>query len=370
MDNQKRGRSSNIELLRILAMMMIITYHIYCHCITDQLASADSPFNNPAFYKKLLLLATIAPWGQIGNAIFIIISGYFLINKGKNINLTKSAFKLLTQLAFASIALMFGTTFIHILRLTKAIEMYGINLFNGMSWYIGYYFVVTVVAYLFLNVFLVKLDRKKYITFLVSMLAILQFSWSAGLLEGIIGGGKTLCTGIFLYSLGAYLQLYKPLKRIRTWAIILIIPVVYALIYLSAYNADTSSIVGYIQSGSTDPYIHNIPGYDNASIYVFILALALFELFCRIDIRKNGIINFLGAGTLMVYLLHDNSLFYTIWKTQAWTVLLFNSPDRFVVKIVLWTFMTFGAGILLYALYLLLCRICSRCKNIVLKEPE
>lgn len=43
MDEKKKPRSSNIELLRIVAMFMIILFHITCHCITVQLANADTP---------------------------------------------------------------------------------------------------------------------------------------------------------------------------------------------------------------------------------------------------------------------------------------------------------------------------------------
>lgn len=44
MDVKKKPRSSNIELLRIVAMFMIILFHITCHCITVQLANADTPY--------------------------------------------------------------------------------------------------------------------------------------------------------------------------------------------------------------------------------------------------------------------------------------------------------------------------------------
>lgn len=34
-------RNSNIELLRIFAMIMIIAYHIYIHCVYTQLTDAN-----------------------------------------------------------------------------------------------------------------------------------------------------------------------------------------------------------------------------------------------------------------------------------------------------------------------------------------
>ena len=39
----KTSRSSNMELLRICAMLMIVAYHIYTHCISCQLT--DGPMS-------------------------------------------------------------------------------------------------------------------------------------------------------------------------------------------------------------------------------------------------------------------------------------------------------------------------------------
>lgn len=38
----KKLRSSNIELLRVLAMFMIVMYHITCHCVTVQFTDPGS----------------------------------------------------------------------------------------------------------------------------------------------------------------------------------------------------------------------------------------------------------------------------------------------------------------------------------------
>ena len=70
----KKERNSNIELLRIFAMLMIIADHIFIHCVNGQLNT--KLFNTPYIYKKLLILVTIAPLGIIGNMIFMIISGF------------------------------------------------------------------------------------------------------------------------------------------------------------------------------------------------------------------------------------------------------------------------------------------------------
>lgn len=91
-----KTRSSNIELLRILAMFMIIIFHISDHCVKVQLTDTASMlrmnnglFCEPVFYKKLLLLSTFAPMGKIGNVIFITISGYFMVQRETELILPK-----------------------------------------------------------------------------------------------------------------------------------------------------------------------------------------------------------------------------------------------------------------------------------------
>lgn len=82
-------KNSNIELLRIAAMLMIITFHILVHCIIQQLtdnniitARGTEYFCYPGFSRRLMILSVIRPLGQVGNAIFIVVSGYFMANRG------------------------------------------------------------------------------------------------------------------------------------------------------------------------------------------------------------------------------------------------------------------------------------------------
>ena len=180
-------RNSNIELLRIVAMIMIIAYHIYYHCVWIQLTDANSIarlnnglFNTPAFYRKLLVLITISPMGPVANTIFIIISGYFMVSKGKTLNLIKISQKLLLQQGFAAVLLTLGSTLSLVLFHHKFVNLITINAFNNMSWYVGYYFGIIVFANFFLNEFIDKLDKIQYKKFLLVIFAITQFNWLGG----------------------------------------------------------------------------------------------------------------------------------------------------------------------------------------------
>lgn len=195
----KKARNSNIELLRILAMLMIVMYHIVCHCVNVQLTDGSSMarmgnglFNHPIFYKRLWILATIMQFGPIGNVIFILISGYFMVEKGKNIDLAKISQKLLLQLGFAAIGLLFVTTAAY--RLIGTAENEYVSLvdsgyFNYSAWFVGYYFSVIVIGKLILNGVLLHFTKKQYKELLLVLFALTQFNWSGGLMNGLLGGG-------------------------------------------------------------------------------------------------------------------------------------------------------------------------------------
>lgn len=192
-------------------MFMIILFHITCHCITVQLSNADTPmvsyFTQPVFHKRLFLLDWLNTLGIISNAIFILISGYFMANrKGSEINLGRISKKLLLQLGFAALLLVCVPPLVHVVKPLSYMNMQGISIFNGMSWFVGYYFIVITCGALFFNTFLSKLDYEKYSAFLLILFALIQFSWSRGRIEALAAGLGTVLTGLLLYAIGGFIK--------------------------------------------------------------------------------------------------------------------------------------------------------------------
>ena len=362
-----------MELLRIIAMIMIIAYHIFRHCIYLQLTDTNlitklgnGWFSYPTFFKRLCILAVISPMGQIGNAIFLIISGYFMADK-KSIDLTKISKKLLLQLGFATLALGLISIFSYKYVTAFPIKLMSFNLFNWSSWYIGYYFIVIVFAKIFLNKYLAKVKQKDYLMFLISLFAITQFSWTRSIIQNLGSGLETLCIGVFLYSMGGYIKKYNPLSSIKTWVIIDTI-IITNLIVISNFYMDTANnILAYSQT-SENIFIQYIPVYENYQIIPIIIGIASFELFRRIKISNNKIINFIGASTFMVYLIHDNDFVYEIWNSKDWITLLHNNLIKFIVTFGIWVLTTFIIGFILYCIYLLIEKIFNILKPLFLKK--
>ena len=362
-----KQRRSNLELLRIVAMLMIIAFHIYWHCVSGQLTDPDSMermgnglFSVPLFYKKLLLLTVFSSFGRAANVVFMTLTGYFMVAKGREIRLIPIAKKLLLEQGYAAVLLLITSLLVFRRNPDSCTTLTEINLFNSMSWYVGYYFLVMLLARLFLNRYLEKLERKQYRLFLFALLCITQFKWIIKLLNGVTGNLVILVTGVFLYSLGGYIRRYRPFARVRTWAIFGVIAGVYALLFLSTYAGVQDRIQDYYREASTDPFIQYIPNVGDNSIVAILLGLSLFELFRRIKMPCCRGINYLGGATFMIYLFHDNSFFYSLWDKQDWITLLAEHPIGFLLRYGIWTVRTFVYGLIAYLVYRLLCRLCRK----------
>ncbi|CBK73373.1 Acyltransferase family [Butyrivibrio fibrisolvens 16/4] len=378
-----KNRSSNIELLRIVAMLMIIAYHIILHCVNVQLVNVTSIeklqngwFNQPMFFKQLMALEMMMPFGLVGNAIFILISGYFLIDR--EIDMLKISKKLLSQLLFAATALVLASAlFIRNYANTDVSEnlfsYIRIQYFNKMSWFVGYYFIIMLLAFCFLNRFIATLDRKKYLGFLFTILAISQLSWSGSLLDDLAKGLRTVVIGVFLYSLGGYIKKYNPFDKVRGYVIFLVIILINILIGISYHNIVMGKIQAYyynqtVQSVPATEFTQSIPKFDNYSIVVVILGICIFELFRRINLPSLKILNGIAKATFMIYLIHDNGFAYSLWETQDWITLLYEDFWGFMAKLGIWTLGVFVTGLVAYYLFVLGEKLLKKCKILFIKE--
>ena len=69
----------------------------------------------------------------------------------------------------------------------------------------------------------------------------------------------------------------------------------------------------------------------------------------------------------MVYLIHDNEFFYSVWDKQDWISLLNKSVLEFSGKLIGYTVSTFFIGCIAYIAYLMLLKLMKMCKNIFIK---
>lgn len=360
-----------------MAMLMIVIYHIVNHTIQPQLTDPGSIaslgnglFNHPVFYKKLLILSAIIPFGKIGDTVFLLISGYFMISK-EEIDLGKISKRLLFPLVFVATGLVVAPFILHIFFPNTHIELMTITNINSQSWFVGYYFVVIIIAATFLNKILLKFERKQYAAFLLVLFALISFTWSGSLLNNVAETLRVLAAGVFAYSLGGYIKLYDPFKRVRTYVLILIWVVVYGLIFLSYYNTVHMAIEAYTLNNPSNDFIQVLlTSFSDFSMVIIILGVTLFELFKRIRIPNSRIINYLGSAAFTVYLLHDNKFFYSLWNRTDWITLLYYNPLNFVLKLMLWGAGIFALGVIVHTVFICFGKLFRKLHRLVLVKED
>ena len=155
----RKDRSSNFELLRIFAMLLIITYH-YALFSNFRFSAGTLSFNR-LFYQSMLLD------GKTGVNLFVMISGYFMV-KSRGVR-TSKVLQLWGQCFFwiVGIWLVFHkriTGFGGMPQDTFRGKLFFLS--SGVQWFISTYMVMYLLSP-YINVMLTSLSRTMFRRMLV-----------------------------------------------------------------------------------------------------------------------------------------------------------------------------------------------------------
>lgn len=296
MKAQQNKRISNIELLRIIAMLMIICHHFVKKSSID-FSSTEITFNR--LWCQLFQMG-----GKIGSNVFVIITGYFSVNKTSR--KLEKAFGLWLQTSFYSIGfyvlyLIFNDTRIVFKDLL-------VNLFPitySRYWFMSAYFVLYLLIP-YINKLLQNMNKSDY----SSMLILLMFCWCiVPTFLGTSWQSNNLLWFVFLYLVGGYIKMNLNVDRFNTKICIIGIVLLTILLFLSTFVFDIIGI--HYQAFAT----HSTYFFYQDKIPVFVLSVLIFIVFLKLNIGTNKIINMVSSTTLGIYLIHDNYYFRNfLWE--------------------------------------------------------
>ena len=225
-------------------------------------------------------------------------------------------------------------------------------------------------AKLFFNRFTAKLTRNQFKSLLLTVLAVSQFSWTGTLLGSLASGLRDLAVGVFFFLMGGYIARFNPFKNLKSFTFILTIAAAYGIRFLSQYNIVSESIDSFIKSKSTGNFVQSVQDYLNYYIPVVIIAVCLFELFRRLNIPYNAVINFIGKSTLMIYFIHENSFFQMFYRDDSWMETLKSSCLLYCLKWFKWAAIAFAVGLAVFAAYTLLGKLLPRMRSLVFTQSS
>ena len=301
-----KTRNMNIELLRNIAMLLIVLLHMF----NKNKAIFALEKNTPVYYIAWVIYAVC----QMGNNLFIIISGYFYKETRFK---PEKLFTLCFLVWFYSVGLAFVAKVFLGLELTVGKRNILFPIIMGEYWFITCY----IMLYCFmryLKKFIESLSKETHLQIL--LLGFLFLSLIPTFMNKNFANtneGHSLIWFLYLYLLGAYIRSdrEKIANSVRGKSIglcCLTIAIVPAYKFLIEGLRKVSIGHYIVDEWSESLFCINSPFILLASVFVFIC----FENMNSKSIRYTKIVNFFGSGCLGVYLIHNNrNISHYIWES-------------------------------------------------------
>ena len=288
MERNKSVRNSNIELLRIIAMVLIIGHHYRVWSTSGGVDFSPNSFAGLFFNMG----------GKYGVDLFVIISSYYLADSRFKVN---RIVRTSLQTWFYSIVFLILAIITHSQLLSGKMILMSVLPIT----YKGYWFVTSYIGLLALSPFLNKLfcnlDKKDHFR-LCFVLVGMYFA-----MPSIFIKSNTYFShlGMFItiYTVVCYLKKYgMPIKQTRKYLQGALI--IYALIFLVS---SIFVVIGAIDTSHTELWNYcKVMGFSEYSIFLLLSAIFLFYAFVLMPAYSNKIIDQVGKATFGIYLIHDN----------------------------------------------------------------
>lgn len=299
MDSQsitKKKRDANIELLRIVAMLMIITLHFNSR--SNALLVLGEPASNVQIFATVLEAIAIT-----GVNVYVLISGYYL--SSSKVRLSK-VLLLILQVYFYTLLISCAMMFVGAYsvkpedKLDRALR-YLFPISSEHYWFVTAYVIMYVLAPV-MNAAVNTLKRKQLKTVIIGLLTWFCFIKSIVPVKfGTDRMGYDFGWFICLYLIAAYIRKYNIVlfrdakKSALVYLISVVVIAAFSLVFYKI-NFDTGNFNYYAE----------VPCHYN---FFFALtgALGLFSVFRFMRLKENllaDVIRIIAPYTLGVYLLH------------------------------------------------------------------
>ena len=304
----KNGRQANLELLRLIAMLMVVMVHVSNHGGLVDLAQKGTF----AYY----VVWTLFGISFVAINIYILISGYFLAES------SFSSFRLLKmelQIWFYSFGILalfwlFGNVDKDMKYLVYCVLPVLSDFYWFATMYVGMYLLSPI-----LNTFAKSITKRQYQCTLLLLFVLLSV-WTNIIYYACgmnIAEGASLAWFVAIYLFGAYIRLYYvPDGKSGKW--LLIGGGLTVLIPISRFVIEAIISTGLPGTGLLEDFMWGYSiSYHYNSILATLGAAGVFVAFLNIKM-KDGIgakfIKVAASASFAVYLIHDHYyLRETIW---------------------------------------------------------
>lgn len=295
----RKTRQSNIELLRILAMFLVLVVHadFWSNGQPTHSEILDSPL--PSFARYLFQSLSI-----VCVDVFILISGWFGIKASK---------RGLSRFLFQCLFFLVGIYIVCIITGHSHISIEGIRgcfLLLPINWFIKSYLLLYILSPV-LNSFCETATKRNFEIFLIGFFVFLSIYGITNSVNFFEQGYSTM-SFIGLYLLSRYLKLYGTSwsNSLPRWK--------FLVLYLTV---SLFMAVACMLKPSLTEYLFT---YIAPTTLLSSVSLLLF--FLKLNIPQNKFINFFAASSFAVFLLHSNpNINISIFRAQIQYIYTTNS---------------------------------------------
>ncbi len=329
MRSKKIERQSNFELMRIISMFMIIIWHIIIFkCLLDTTTGSIN-----------FILDAIKSFCNIHVNSFVLLLGYFQCNKKmkfrKILSIINASWFYRLLFVIMSIIIGISLTPLQIVRNSFVLSL------NQEYWFITCYLIVYFLSP-FLNKFIHSINKKQFQKVLVILFLLFSILSTLTAQEFLsTTQGYSVYSFIFLYFIGAYLNLYpikesyffKRLSKVQYRFVL-----IFAFFFFYLFNFSFHFMSMHLQtlghgiiSDIGRMMSFGFWAYDNPLI--ILETICYFSFFHSLVIKNRKVINTVASTTIGIYLIHENPflknilynrlLFFPKSVLSSWRVLLY-----------------------------------------------
>lgn len=291
------NRNTSIELLRIISMIMIMFHHFAYH------GNFEWNFNEvtlPHLWYDFILMG-----GKVGVDIFVLISGYFLIENTEKLFQPKKLLKFWGQVVFYSIMTYLLSVMLRLnaFEIKQLIKVCLPITYPGW-WFASTYFMLYLI-HPFLNKLLHGLSKTEY-QYLILMIVL---CWSiiptatTQLFES-----NSLLWFVTLYGIAGYVNLYGGNQKLQSKHYFSL----YFMVLIITYTVSTTFL--FLGTKKEEWSTHAIDFFEIERLPILLMAITLFMGFVTLKMNYHKWINMIASATFGVYLIHDSSYIrYYLW---------------------------------------------------------
>lgn len=337
--DKSRMRDSGVELLKIIAIILIVISHVVLTLTTEYEYISYSDYlldcTHATTNITILLLAVMRHFGALGNWIFFVASAWFLLDSAKASG--KKIMEMLLDIWVISV-LILGMTLL--IRGEVSGKLFGFSLFPTLfanNWYLTCYLLFYPI-HPYLNRLISAMTQKEHLK-MISVLAVLYIGFN--FIESRFFFPNMLLLWISVYLIVAYIKRYcmELYSSTKVNGILLLCGVAGAVGVVVL-----TDLLGLKIAALSDQLLRWV---SNFNLFLILIAIAAFGL-ARNNHFKNKRVNHIAKCAMLIYIIHENILLRTYARPYLWHCIF----DRYgYAHLFLWVFL-YAAVWLLAALAL------------------